>query len=183
MPEMIALVSHQKNVSSAPPYAYCIKNVEDNGFTYQPGNRYGIVWFKGSKFYANIDPIEDNLVNFENLDIWGGCVRKFINTGQSDNKHEAFTYVYYPDTKDLYCIALNADEARFGGIVVSPALHHPLVKKFTRHKYLMNKWRRLTPLVGKWASFFNQTYTEVTYRPGNQGALAASANFMTLSAN
>lgn len=178
---MIAVVSHKKNVPIAPPYAYSIKNTEDNGFTYQQDQRYGIVWFKGSQLYANVDRTEANRVDFENINMWGGCVRKFINTGQSDNKHEAFTYVYYPDTKDLYCIALNADEARFGGIVVQPANDHPLVKKFTKHQYLMNKWRRLTPLIGKWALFFNQTYTEITYRPGNQGALSACANFIKLS--
>jgi hypothetical protein len=184
MVQMIAVVSHKKNVDTAPLYAYSIQNPEDNGFTYQPGDRYGIVWFKGfNNLFAGIDPIEVNRVDFGNASMWGGCVRKFINSDQSDNKHEAFTYVYYPDTKDLYCIALNADEARFGGIVVSPASYHPLVKKFTRHQYLMNKWRRLTPLIGKWASFFNQTYTEVTYRQGNQGALAAENNFATLLAD
>jgi hypothetical protein len=181
MPQMIAVVSHKKNVDQTPSYAYIIEDTEDNGFTYQPGDRYGIVWFKGSNLYADIDPTEDNQVQFGNASVYGGCVRQFVKTNKSDGGHNTFTYVYYPKTKDLYCIALNADEARFGGIVVSPASYHPLVKKFTRHQYLMNKWRRITPLIGKWALFFNQLYTEVTYRPGNQGALSAGANFATLS--
>ena len=37
----------------------------------------------------------------------------------------------------------------------------------------MNKWRKLTPFIGKWSHFFNLLYTEVTYRPGNQGAINA----------
>ena len=44
---MIAIISHKKNVPVVPSYAYSIKDTNDNGFTYQPGNRYGIVWFKG----------------------------------------------------------------------------------------------------------------------------------------
>jgi len=178
---MIAIISHKKNVPVVPSYAYSIKDTNDNGFTYQPGNRYGIVWFKGSNLYANINAIESNRVYFENADIMGGCIRKFINSNKSDNKNEAFTYIYYPDKKDLYCIALNANEGRFGGIVIQPELNHYLVKKFTRHQYLMNKWRRLTPLIGKWALFFNQTYSEITYRPGNSGALSAGINYAILS--
>ena len=179
---MLAVVSHKKNVEPAPLYAYIIEDTEDNGFTYQPGDRYGIVWFKGSNLYAYIEPCEENQVEFSNMSIWGGCVRRFVNTNKSDEGHNVFTYVYYPKTKDLYCIALNGDEARFGGIVITPASRHPMVEKFTRHQYLMNKWRQLTPLIGKWALFFNQLYTEVTYRPGNLGALTVGAEFKILSA-
>jgi hypothetical protein len=180
---MISLVSHKRNVLVAPSYAYIIENIHDNGFTYRPGDRYSIVWFRGfQNLFATTDPIENNRVDFGNIDMWGGCVRKFINTGETDDGHEAFAYLYYPSTKDLYCIALNADEARFGGIVVQPAIYNPIVQKFERFQYLMNKWRRLTPLIGKWALFFNQIYTEVTYRPGNQGALAAASNFKPYAA-
>ena len=181
---MIAVVSHKKNVPDVPSYACIIKDIEDNGFTYQSGDRYPIVWFKGFQYlFASMDPTENNRVDFGNVNVWGGCVRKFINTGITDDEHEAFAYIYYPVTKDLYCIALHADEARFGGIVVQPAKYHSLVKKFTRHQYLMNKWRRLTPIIGKWTIFFNQFYAEVTYRPGNQGALAAAANFKTCASS
>ena len=137
---MIAIINHQKNVSRAPPYAHIIENIEDNGFTYQPGNRYPIVWFKGfHNLFASVDPTENNCVNFGNTSAFGEFVRNFVNTGITDDGHEAFAYIYYPVTKDLYCIALHADEARFGGIVLQPAHNHPLVKKFTRHHYLMNK--------------------------------------------
>ena len=179
MNPMIAVVSHQKNVLSAPSYAYIIENADDNGFTYQPDDRYGIVWFKGSQnLFASMDPTENNRVNFGNVSAYGGYVRKFVNTGIADDAHEAFAYLYYPSTKDLYCVMFNVDEARFGGIVIRPASdHYPMIQKFARHQYLMTRWRRITPLIGKWALFFNRLYTEVTYRPGNKGALAAGANF------
>ena len=174
---MIAVVSHTKNVVTAPSYAYIIENNEDNGFTYQTGDRYDVVWFKQSKLYAQNEPCDEDEVEFGNAGIWGGCVRRFVKTNNCDGGHNAFTYVYYPKTKDLYCIALNADEAKFGGIVVTPASWHPLVEKFSRHQYLMNKWRKLTPLIGKWSLFFNLLYTEVTYRPGNLGAINAFVEF------
>jgi len=178
---MIAVVSHTKNVMNAPSYAYSIDDTTDNGFTYQPGDRYDVVWFKQSKLYQYNEPCEEDEIEFSNAGFWGGCIRRFIKTNKSDEGHNAFTYVYYPKTKDLYCIALNADEARFGGIVVTPASWHPMVKKFTRHQYLMNKWRKVTPLVGKWSLFFNQLYMEVTYRPGNLGAVSAAVEFNYLS--
>ena len=67
---------------------------------------------------------------------------------------EAFTYIYYESTKELYCLALRAAEARFGGVVIGPNNDNLLVKKFNRHRYLMNKLRRLVPLIGKLALFF-----------------------------
>ena len=108
-------------------------------------------------------------------------MRHFVSTGITDSGHEAFAYLYYPSTKYLYCVVLYADEARFGGIVVQPDVQHPLVKKFVRHQYLMTMWRRLTPLIGKWALFFNQLYSEVAYRPGNSGALSAAQNFQAIA--
>lgn len=179
---MIAIVNHQKNVQVAPSYACLIHDSKDNGFTYQPDSRYSVVWFKGFHYlFSTISPIKNNRIDFGNRSYGGGCVRKFVNTGIIDNEHEAFAYIYYPSTKDLYCVALNADEARFGGIVVQPNLYHPMVQKFVRHKNLMTKWRRLTPLIGKWALFFNQFYAEVAYRPENSGALAAAANFKAIA--
>ena len=174
---MIGVVSHQKNIEPAPSYAYIIKDNEDNGFTYHPGDRYDVVWSKNSKLYAYNEPCEENEVEFNNQGIWGGCVRTFVNKNKYDGDYNAFTYVYYTKTKDLYCIALKVDEARFGGLVVTPASWHPLVKKFTRHQYLMNKWCKLTPLIGKWSLFFNILYTEITYRPGNLGANSAFIEF------
>jgi len=181
MSQMISVVRHAKNIMIAPSYAYIIEDNEDNGFTYQNGDRYDVVWFKQSKLYAYNEPCDEGEVEFGNAGMWGGCVRRFVKTNECDEGHNAFTYVYYPKTKDLYCIALNADEARFGGIVVTPAYWHPLVEKFSRHQYLMNKWRKLTPLIGKWSLFFNLLYTEVTYRPGNLGALSALIEFERLS--
>ena len=72
---------------------------------------------------------------------------------------------------------LNADEARFGGIVITPRLYHPLVQKFTRIQYLMNKWRRLTPLIGKWVIFLIQFHDEIAYKPGNSGAKKVAEHF------
>ena len=118
---MIAVVSHKKDINVAPSYAYIIEDVDDNGFTYQSNDRYSIVWFKQSKFYAYNEPCEENEVEFINEGIWGGYIRRFVKTNNCDKGHNTFTYIYYPKTKDLYCIALNADEARFGGIVIIPA--------------------------------------------------------------
>lgn len=180
---MIAIVSHKKNINVAPSYAYIIEDTEDNGFTYNPDNGYGVVWIKHSKLYADIDPCDDNLIYFSNTSIYGGCIRTFQNTiiCKFDENHDAFTYIYYPNSKDLYCIALSAAEACFGGIVIRPvAYNNPLVKKYIRHQYLMNKWRKLTPLIGKWSLFFNNLYTEVTYRPGNLGALTTKDEFERL---
>ena len=50
------------------------------------------------------------------------------------------------------------------------------VQKY-RMQYLMNKWRRLTLIVGKWASFLTSLYTEITYRPENLGAKQAAEHF------
>ena len=41
----------------------------------------------------------------------------------------------------------------------------------------MNKWRRLTLIVGKWASVLTLLYTEVTYRPDNLGAKQVEKHF------
>ena len=167
----ISVVSYQKNIMNAPPYAYIINNINDNGFTYQPEDRYQVVWFKGQHNLFSIDtPLDVNRVEFNNENMFGGCVRIHTNTNHRDHINESFAYIYYPLTKELYCLALNASEARFGGIVISPNYNHPLVKKYERIKFLMNKLKRLAPIIGKWALFFNQLYTEITYRPNNLGA-------------
>lgn len=167
----IAVISCQKNILNAPEYSHIIKNRDENGFD-MIGGRYPIVW-RHNKLFGSIDPSDSNQICFGNTSAYGGCVRKF-NNGVIDYSHEAFTYIYYPSTKELYCIGLCADEARFGGIVVMPMMKRDLARH--RVKYLMNKWRRLTPLIGKWALFFNQFYTEVTYRPGNLGSQSAIYN-------
>ena len=181
---MFAVVSHTKNVMTAPDYAYNIDDNEDNGFTYQNGDRYGVVWFKESKMYAYNEPNEENEVEFGfvvDAGTWTGCIRRYVKTNDYDTGNTAFTYVYYPKTKDLYCIAVDVDTrdktSIYSVIVVTPASWHPMVQKFSRHQYLMNKWRKLTPLIGKWSLFFNLLYTEVTYRPGNVGATNAFMEF------
>ena len=128
MPSMIAVVSHTKNVMTAPSYAYTIEDNDDNGFTYQTDHHYSIVWLKESKLYAYNALIElMGEIEFGNEGIHFGVNRRFVNINKYDEGDNAFTYIYYPKTKDLYCIALSADEAIFGGIVVTPALDHPLV--------------------------------------------------------
>ena len=113
---------------TAPSYAYIIEDNDDNGFTYQTDHCYSIVWFKQSKLYAYNALIEQmGEIEFGNAGIHVGVNRKFVNINKYDEGDNAFTYIYYPKTKDLYCIALSADEAIFGGIVVTPALDHPLV--------------------------------------------------------
>ena len=54
-----------------------------------------------------------------------------------------------------------------GGIVAEPVQNR---KKF------LHPWR-LTPLIGKWALFLKNLYTEITYRPGNLGAECAALEF------
>lgn len=168
----ISVVSYKKNVEHAPTYANIIENRNNNGFTYQPNDRYSIEWFNGTdNLFSTIEPIIENKVRFENTSMFGGYVRIFTNSLKSDEINEAFTYIYYKLTKELYCLALIAHELRFGGIAICPDINNILVKKFERHEFLMNKFKRLVPLIGKWALFFNQLYTEVTYRPHNLGAI------------
>jgi len=167
----ISVVSYKKNIENPPEYSYIIKDRNDNGFTYQLNDRYNIVWFNGmGNLFSTIKPLEENKVYFCNENMFGGLIRVFTNTRIQDKIDEAFTYIYYESTKELYCLALRAAEARFGGVVIGPNNDNLLVKKFNRHRYLMNKLRRLVPLIGKLALFFNQLYIEVRYRPYNSGA-------------
>ena len=45
----------------------------------------------------------------------------------------------------------------------------------------LSRWRRCTPLVGRWAKFFREWYDEVTYRPQHSGAKRSRAEFEATS--
>ena len=75
---------------------------------------------------------------------------------------------------EILIIGLSAQEARFGGIVIQPMNYQ---YKEYRIKYLINKWRRLTPLIGKWAIFLIQLHDKIIYKPGNSGAKRSAENF------
>jgi len=118
---MLSSIEHQTNIMIAPSYAYVMNNQSDDGFTYKDGERYPILWNKGDEcLFSKPEPTENNQIVFKNVDLTGGFVRSFINTGITDEEHNAFAYVYYPSTKDLFCLALQGNEARFGGVVIEP---------------------------------------------------------------
>merc|ERR1712129_545890 len=74
-------------------------------------------------FYATEECKEEDQVDFHNLSIGGGFGRSFVNNphrGQ-DSESRNFMRVYNRSTGVIQAVAVGADEARFGGIVVSPA--------------------------------------------------------------
>ena len=44
----------------------------------------------------------------------------------------------------------------------------------------MDKWRRLTPLIGIWTIYLRKLHDEVIYRPGNTGAINCAKHFKNL---
>ena len=174
--KMIKPIGCTKYPLKIPEYAYIVET-QDDIWEEKPGTRYPIYWKLGeSNLYSTVDANVDNRVIFENIDIWGGLKRVFINTAQEDGLGEAFAYVYCKSTKELQIIALSAREARFGGIVIEPMNSSSRFKVY-RHNHLMNKWRRLTPLIGKWAILLRLLHDEIIYRPGNSGAKRVAKDF------
>ena len=150
-----------KNPFIIPKYAYIVETY-DNIWKEEPNTRYPIIWKLGYKnLYSSIDANINNQVDFENIDVWGGFRRLFLINMKEDKISEAFAYVYCESTKELLIFGLFAQEARFGGIVIQPMANFYDDYHFFRHKYLMNKWRRLTPLIGKWAIFLIQLHNKV----------------------
>ena len=186
----LGLISCIKNVSQAPWYANIVTNENNGGFHYNYGGRlerrYPITWRlrEYKKLFTSLNPTYNNSVTFTTDCVYGGCSRLIgawgNGDGEVDNEYEAFAYLYYPSTQELHCHGLYAREEFLsregaGGIVIIPMpscyLH------IHRHQYLMDRWRRLTPLIGKWVLFLKNLYTEVTYRPGNQGAQYVALEF------
>ena len=91
-----------------------------------------------------------------------------------------FSHVYCKSTKELLIVGLSASEARFGGIVIQPMGN---LLKIYRHKHLMNKWRKLTPLIGKWSNYLIQLHDEVVFRPGYSGAIKTAKHFEICAKN
>ena len=169
-----------------PKYAYIVDTCDDI-WEEKPNTRYPIYWKLGcTNLYSTIDANIYNKVDFCNIDIWGGFKRVFVKSISEDNIgifvekkieddiNEAFAHVYCKSSDELLIIGLSASEARFGGIVIQPMGN---LLKIYRHKHLMNKWRRLTPLIGKWTKFLIQLHDEVVYRPGNSGATKVEKHF------
>ena len=164
-----------------PDYAYIVETLDDI-WEEKPKTRYPVYWKLGCKnLYSSTDANSENQVNFCNIDISGGFKRVKVNkvNKEEDNIREAFAYVYCKSTNELLLFALFPDEARFGGIVIQPMKDTPF--KMYRHKYLMDKWRRLTPLIAKWAIFLTRLHDEIVYRPGNSGAIKCAINFKLLN--
>lgn len=98
---------------------------------------------------------------------------KFCGT---DECNIAFAYIYCTATKVLHCVGLRA---RLYADAMVNILHPSLYDEIFHFKiqYLLAKWRRLTPYIGKIALVIRNLYTEVAYRPGNSGAVAAQREF------
>ena len=181
------VISVMKHVRTQPWYANVLK-LEDMLFNHSPGSRYPLtLGVHHLKMYSTMKPEYDkDQVMFENADAFGGWQRVFVNApvrGTNDYNHEAYMCIYYPIVQELYWVGIRADEARFGGIVHEPMCFGSLIMKIERTKFLMNRWRIITPLVGKWAIFMKRLYTEITYRPGHQGALTTKEHFGQCASN
>jgi len=165
------IICCHKNVKTCPWYANIIRH-EDMLFNLNPGTRYPVtLGIPHLKIYSNMKPEEEDQIIFTNIDWNGSCKRVFINApvrDTNDYSEDGFICIYYPTVKELYWVGLNGGEARFGGIVISPMYDRTMVKY--RVEFLMQRWRTITPLVGKWAIVLKELYNEVTYRPHNQGA-------------
>ena len=179
------VISSQKNVRIQPWYANVLK-LEDMLFNHNPGTRYpltrGVHYLK---MYSNMKPESDkDQVIFSNADLYGGCQRVFINAlvrGTNDYNHEAYICIYYSTVQELYWVGIRGDEARFGGIVHMPMCFANPILRMERTKFLMNRWRKVARLVGKWAIVMNRLYIEVSYRPGHKGALNTRNHYHTVS--
>ena len=186
----IGIISLKKKINQAPWYANIVIDEDDCGFNHNYGGRpercYPITWKlnKYKKLFSSLNPTNNNNVTFTHDCVYGGCSRligSWIDgSGEVDNQYEAFAYLYYPSTQELHCHGLYAREEYLNregarGMVIIPMPDSYLY--IYRRQYLMNRWRRLTPLIGKWALFFKNLYTEITYRPGNLGAECAALEF------
>ena len=176
-----------KYVFECPWYATVLKH-EELIFNHNPGTRYPVtLGVENVKIYNTLVPTskEENQVIFSNIDFNGGCQRIFNCSSElrKDNCDAAYLCLYYPTVKELYWVGLKAQEARFGGIVIQPmSFNNPIMKK-ERTKFLMNHLRKMVHLVGKWAIFLKRLYTEVSYRPGNLGAIHTLKHFKTVINN
>ena len=174
------IIGCTKNPFIIPEYAYVIETF-DEIWEEKPNTRYPIYWKLGCKnLYSTIEANLYNQVDFRNIDVWGGFKRIFVNSNIEDEIGEAFAHVYCKSTKELLIVGLSASEARFGGIVVQPMDN---LLKIYRHKHLMNKWRKLTPLIGKWANYLIQLHDEVVFRPGYSGAIKTAKHFEICAKN
>ena len=170
-----AIIYSKTNIQNAPPYAYVLEKPGQLGFKYAPDGHYAITWKLGSsKLFSSLHPTDENQVKFYNMSpSLAGVHRVFVNTKEIDFTYVAFAYIYCSSTKELFCLGLTIRDLPNNNIVLMPMYN---VQKY-RMQYLMNKWRRLTLIVGKWARFLSLLYIEITYRPENQGAKQTSEHF------
>jgi hypothetical protein len=190
----------QKNVPKAPWYAYEIFPTHEDwtGPFILPSARGGgkgdcltQTWQDHSrpKLFSNLNLDATNMVEFLPSMRTAAChahivTRCYTNTNAWDYTNLAIAYIYCQYTKELVCIGLAAaapETCAYNFNYIQNGLHlaeyHTL--RHFRIKYLLTKWRRLTPLIGKIAITLRTMYTEVTYRPWNKGAIAAKYNFET----
>ena len=173
-----AIIYSKTNIQNAPSYTYVLEEPGQLGCKYDASALYAITWRLGSsKLFSSLHPTDENQVKFYNISkllLVGPAVhRVFVNTKEIDFTYVAFAYIYCSSTKELFCLGLTVKDTPNDGIVLLPMYN---VQKY-RMQYLMNKWRRLTLIVGKWASFLTSLYTEVTYHPDNLGAKQTSEHF------
>ena len=185
------IISCQKNIHTCPWYANIIRH-EDMLFNLNPGTRYPVtLGIPHLKMYSNMKPEKKDQIIFDNFDVYGGCKRVFINAdiigdgGElvshdfiEQRRDDGFICIYYPIVKEIYWVGLNGGEARFGGIVISPMYDRAIVKY--RVQFLMQRWRAIAPLVGKWAIVLKKLYNEITYRPDNQGAKITALHYQAI---
>jgi len=94
----------------------------------RPGERYPIILspeLRGVLFYASEECLDEDRVEFSNIDFGGGFQRIFANQPgrpkEQNSGHHNFIQVFVLSTKELKVVEVYADEARFGGIVIQPA--------------------------------------------------------------
>lgn len=129
-----------------------------------------------------IDSIENrNKVDFFNEDLSGGGVIRKIGDIGFDHNYNCIAVVYNKYDNEIAYFMLYASENRFGGIIIQPVKSSSDVFKQHRHKFLLNKFTRLSLLIGKICLFIKNIYIEISFRPGGQGYIVAQQNFCQLA--
>lgn len=113
-------ISKKKYINEIPSYANIVQ-VYDEIWKENPNTRFPICWNLGQdNLYSSNEFNENDKIYFENLDIFGGFIRNFVNISKNDECEEAFSAVYCKSTEELLIFSLLAEESRFGGFFIVP---------------------------------------------------------------